>query len=316
VVTANQQVIGSDYPYYLGADFDRGYRSQRIRDLLAAQLATDPATGRGTVSVEDALAGQQDTRNPVAPVLVPYLLEARLPASYDDDGQRLLESWDLTQPAEGDQSAAAAYFNVVWRNLLHLTFADELPEDQRPDGGQRWMGVVTELLARPDDPWWDDVATDRVETRDDIVRAAMLQARDDLTADVSPSPNEWTWGRLHQLRLESSTLGRSGVGAVERLFNRGGWDLGGSGSAIDATFWDAREGFDVVTAPSMRMVVSLANLDDSRWVNLTGVSGHAFSPHYTDQTDLMVEGRTLPWAFSRKAVDDAGEDVLRLVPES
>ena len=45
----------------------------------------------------------------------------------------------------------------------------------------------------------------------------------------------------------------------------------------------------------MRMVVSLADFDDSRWINLTGVSGHPFSPHYTDQTDLWVAGETLPW---------------------
>ena len=41
----------------------------------------------------------------------------------------------------------------------------------------------------------------------------------------------------------------------------------------------------------MRMVVSLADLDDSRWVNLTGASGHAFDPHYADQTELWVDGR-------------------------
>ena len=48
----------------------------------------------------------------------------------------------------------------------------------------------------------------------------------------------------------------------------------------------------------MRMVVSLADLDDSRWINLTGVSGHPASSHYTDQTDLYVDGQTLPWAFT------------------
>ena len=34
VVTANQAVIGPDYPYRLTDDWDHGYRSQRIRDLL------------------------------------------------------------------------------------------------------------------------------------------------------------------------------------------------------------------------------------------------------------------------------------------
>ncbi len=309
VVTANQAVTGPDYPYFLGADFDRGYRSQRIRDLVEEQVADG-----GTVSVDDALATQRDVRNDWAATLVPHLVRPRLAATYDDDGQRLLDDWDLTQPADGPQSAAAAYFNVVWRNLLALTFDDELTGDQRADGGDRWIAAVGDLLERPDDPWWDDVTTDVVETRDDIVRTALLDARDELTSTVSPDPDDWTWGQLHRLELDSSTLGESGIAPVEHLFNRGGWEVGGGGSLVDATGWDAREGYEVATAPSMRMVVSLADLDDSRWINLTGVSGHAYHPHYADQTDLMVEGRTLPWAFSREAVEAAGEDTLTLVP--
>ncbi|WP_139984396.1 penicillin acylase family protein [Nocardioides litoris] len=310
VVTANQEVIGPDYAYDLGSDFDRGYRSQRIRDLLQTQL-----DGDGTVSVDDSLAVQRDTRNPVAPVLLPHLLAARLDPGYDDDGQRLLTRWDLSQPAEGEQSAAAAYFNVVWRDLLALTFHDELPRDLWPDGGQRWMGAVTDLLEAPDDPWWDDTTTDDVvERRDDIVARAMVDARDDLTRLVGPDPGEWTWGALHELRLESSSLGQSGIGLVERTFNRGGWESGGGPSAVDAAAWDAAEGYEVTNAPSMRMVVSLADWDDARWVNLTGVSGHAFHPHATDQTDLLVRGGSLPWPFTTAAVDAAADDRLRLVP--
>ena len=64
----------------------------------------------------------------------------------------------------------------------------------------------------------------------------------------------------------------------------------------------------------MRMVVSLADWDDARWVNLTGVSGHAFHPHATDQTDLIVRGETLAWPFTTAAVDAAADDRLRLVP--
>ena len=64
------------------------------------------------------------------------------------------------------------------------------------------------------------------------------------------------------------------------------------------------------------MVVSLADFDDSRWVNLTGVSGHAFDRHYVDQTDLWLEGRTLPWVSSRSAVADATDRTLTLRPTS
>jgi penicillin amidase len=212
-------------------------------------------------------------------------------------------------------SAAAAYYNVVWRNLLDLTFGDELTGDLRPDGGQRWFAVLTELLQLPDDRFWDDQETEEeVERRDDILRQALLDARDDLTALQSPNPDEWTWGGLHELELRHTTMGESGIDPVERLFNRGGWEVGGGGAIVDATYWDAREGFEVVAAPSMRMVVSLADLDDSRWINLTGVSGHAFNDHYTDQTELWVDGETLPWAFGRDAVEATVKDTLTLEP--
>ena len=307
VVTANQAVVDpADYPYFLTDDWDRGYRSERIRDRILDEFSEG-----GELSIEEMQDLQLDDRNPMAPVLTPYLLDVRLGRGYASAGQRLLTGWDFGQEAD---SAAAAYYNVTWRDLLALTFHDELPEDAWPDGGDRWMGVVERLLERPDSTWWDDVTTDEVETRDDIVRAALLQARDDLTALEAPHPEDWSWGAIHRLDLRSSTLGESGIGPVEALFNRGGWEVGGGTAAVDAASWDASEGFEVSTAPSMRMVVSLGDLDDSRWINLTGVSGHAFSEHYTDQTDLYVEGRSLPWAFSREAVLAAGADTLTLVP--
>ena len=64
--------------------------------------------------------------------------------------------------------------------------------------------------------------------------------------------------------------------------------------------------------PSMRMVVSLGDLDSSTWVNLTGASGHAFGAHYTDQTDLWAEGETLGWPFSREAVEEVARERLLL----
>ncbi|MDN4171608.1 penicillin acylase family protein [Nocardioides sp. SOB77] len=306
VVTANQAVVGPDYPYALTRDWDRGYRSQRIRDLLEEELDED-----GGLSVQEMLDVQLDDLNPMARTLVPHLLDIDLPHGYRSDGQRLLEGWDGSQPAD---SAAAAYYNVVWRTLLERTFHDELPEEVRPDGGQRWFAVVADLLDAPDDPWWDDVSTEVVERRDDVLRQALLDARDELTRLQSLHPEDWSWGGLHALELRSPTLGESGIGPVEALVNRGDWELGGGSSVVDATAWDAAEGYAVTSAPSMRMVVSLADLDASRWINLTGVSGHPASGHYTDQTDLWARGETIAWPFSSAAVEEAAEETLRLVP--
>ena len=305
VVTANQAVTDPDYPYHLTDedDWDHGYRAQRIRQAIQDE---------GELSVAEMAELQLDDRSAIAPTLVPHLLDVDIAGTYYSAGQEQLRTWDYSQAAD---SSAAAYFNVVWRNVLELTFHDDLAEDIWPDGGERWVAVMSGLLTRPADPWWDDVTTDDVvETRDDILLQAMRDARDELTRLQALEDDDWSWGRLHRLDLESQTLGQSGIGPVEALVNRGPWEAAGGGATVDATSWDAAEGYQVTSAPSMRMVVSMADFDQSRWVNLTGVSGHPFSAHYTDQTDLWAEGRTLPWVFSAQAVEDAAEDTLTLKP--
>jgi penicillin G amidase len=175
--------------------------------------------------------------------------------------------------------------------------------------------VLRTILDHPQSHWWDDTDTPTVkETRDEILADAMQDARDELTRVQSRDPARWSWGRLHRLTLVNPTLGDSGVGLVDRLFNRGPYEVGGGGGLVDATGWDAAEGYDVTAVPSMRMVVDLAHLDRSRWIQLTGSSGHAYHSHYTDQTEMWADGETLPWSFSRKAVARSTDDTLTLRP--
>jgi penicillin amidase len=175
--------------------------------------------------------------------------------------------------------------------------------------------VVSNLLRQPDSQWWDDADTEGViEDRDMILSQAMLDARDELTRRVALSPERWQWGRLHQLQLESQSLGQSGIGLVEALFNRGPFEVGGGNAAVDSTNWDAATGYDLTSTSSMRMVVDLDDLERSRWINLTGESGHIASGHYRDQTPLWVRGDTLAWPFSPAATRRATEDRLVLEP--
>ncbi len=304
VVTANQAVTDEEYPFYLGKSWAYGYRSERIAELLDR---------KEKFSVEDMAALQLDERNGFAPTLVPYLLDILMPSEYLGAGQRLLQRWDYQQSAD---SPAAAYYNATWKQILARTFHDELQPTIWPDGGGRWYEVMRRLLAEPNNAWWDDVTTEGVvESRDEILALAMADARDDLVRRQARRAVDWTWGHHHRLNLENQTLGQSEVGLVQWLFNRGGYEVGGGGEIVNATKWDAStDTYEVTASPSMRMVVSLGDFDDSRWINLTGASGHAFSGRYVDQTELWAAGETLPWRFSRRAVEGAADETLRLVP--
>ncbi len=311
IVTANNAVIGPDYPYHLTDDWDRGQRAARLVDLVAAASPLDAA---------GALTIDFDQRSPLADFLVPALLSVPLDGPDDGaarDAQALLEGWDGRESAN---SAAAAEFNAVWRHLLTLTFGDELaglPPEAQPNGGDRWIELVRRLVADPSNAWWDDVTTPAVrEDRDTILADALRDAADELRGSLGSNPGSWQWGRLHTLELRNASFGESGIGPIEWLFNRGPLELGGGTEIVDATSWSAADGYEVQLAPSMRMVVDLSDLDASRWINLTGASGHAFDGHYDDQSKLWARGETIAWPYGADAVAAATREVLTLQPRS
>ncbi|MBX6722061.1 MAG: penicillin acylase family protein, partial [Dactylosporangium sp.] len=304
IVTANQAVIGPQYQHLLTTEWAYGARSQRIYDLIEEAIAA-----RGRLDVADMQRMQMDNRNPLAPTLVPALLAVPLDG-FAARAQDLLRDWDHQQ---ADDSAPAAYFNAVWRHLLRRTF-DELPEAHRPDGGDRWFEVVRRLLAEPESAWWDSVDTPEVETAREILAAALVDAADELRASQGDNPARWRWGRMHTLTLENQSFGRSGIGPIEWLFNHGPAPVSGGSAIVNATGWNAGVGYRVTAVPSMRMIVDMADLDASRWIQLTGNSGHAFHPHYRDQFELWRTGQTLPWRWQRESIEKAATDTLLLRP--
>jgi len=318
IVTANQEVTSSATPF-LTTEWDYGFRSQRIHQRLAELKSVTPA---------DMASIQLDTRNLAAETLVKAFLSVTPTdengsgeATFTREAQDLLRGWDFTNPADDSRNAAAAaYYNAVWSNLLRLLFDDELPPDLQADGGDRWMQAVITLLDNPKSPWWDNKQTpDITEGRDEIIRQALVAARLELTKELGKDPDDWQWGKLHQLTLRSAVLGGDNLGGLSgsvlrAIFNRGGLEMPGGSSIVDANGWNAGVGYEVDWAPSMRMVVDLSDLDASTWVNQTGESGHPMSPHYSDQIDAWVEGRQYPWPFSRKAVQAAASDTLTLLP--
>ncbi|MFC4134392.1 penicillin acylase family protein [Hamadaea flava] len=306
VATANQAVIGPRYQHFLTSDWSYGYRSQRINDMIQATAKA------GKITLDDVQKMQFDNRNGFAPTLVPWL--ARTAPDAAKQAVRLLDGWDYQQP---EDSAAAAYYNAVWRNLLRLVF-DELGygDDGYPaDGGDRWFEVVRHLLDQPEAAWWDVKSTAGHETREQILAQAQADAVAELTEDQDKDPKKWRWGAMHTLTATHATFGTSGIGPIEWLFNHEKTGVSGGDSIVNATGWTAGEGYEVDAVPSMRMIVNLSNLDDSRWIQLTGNSGHAFATTYDDQYERWRTGQTLPFRFARASIDAATEHTLTLTTQ-
>jgi penicillin G amidase len=304
IATANNAAVGPDYPVMITRDWDAGYRANQITTRLQSLLKH----GKKITSA-DMSSIQADNYDANAATLAPLLVSLNLtgPAA---DAVDLLKGWNYHDDAD---SAAAAYFNVFWRNLLHDAFARKLPSSTPPAGGDRWFQVVDSLVRQPDSPWWTDEKLD-VNGLDAMLTYSAKKAATEAADLMGPDPSSWRWDSIHTLELTNASFGESGIAPIEWLFNRGPYPVAGASSVVNAVGWDASVGYQVNWVPSMRQVVDLSDFDASTWINLTGASGHAFHPNYVDQTPLWQTNKTRPWPFSAPAVKAATTNTLTLKP--
>jgi penicillin amidase len=305
IATANNQANPRDYPYLITKDWDYGQRAARIVGMIQS------APGKIDAAYIQSMHG--DSKNLNAETLVPILLSLKLDPELASVRDQFLASWDYQERAD---SVSAPLFETFWSNLLSDTFNDDLPKDYWPTGGDRWYEVMRNLVQQPNSPWWDDKDSESVvETRDDMFIRAFNEAVNQMQKDYGKDTAKWpAWGKVHTATFRNLTLGESGIGPIEALFNRGPFATSGGKSIVDATAWDVGESFEVVTLPSEREIVDLSNLDASLAVHTTGQSGHAFNKHYADMAPLWAEVQYYHMWWDQASVKADAESHLRLTP--
>ncbi len=308
IVTANNQVNPDDYPHLITQDWDYGFRAQEITDMLTK------APGKIDMAYIQKMQG--DNHNLNAESLLPVLDALNIQSGTPNQAKALdmLKNWNRYNDMD---SQPAAVFENFWWVLLQKTFNDEaIPEKYQPAGGDRWYQVLRNTIPQPNSQWWDDKSTkEKVETRDDIFQAAFAEAVTKLEKDYSSDTGKWpTWGALHTVTFANQSLGKSGIGPIENLLNRGPFQTAGGSAIVNATGWDVGTSFQVNWLPSMRMIVDMSNLDNSITVHTTGESGHIDNPHYIDMADLWRNIQYYPMHWNQDSVKADAEGHLTLVP--
>ena len=301
IATANNAVVGPDYPYLITYQWSYGYRAQRVVDLLQG--------APGSIDIPYIQQMQGDNMDLMAEVLLPVLMSVPLDDPALENAGGLLSGWDGQLKMD---SAPAALYMAFWRNLLELTFTDELPEFYSVGVESGAKEITRNLVAQPESAWWDNQNTPETETRDDIFAAAFSAGYNEMRSLQGKEPADWAWGDMHTITFYNQVM--SSFPFISNAFNRGPYPTAGGSAIVNATGWDAALPYEVDWLPSMRMIVDLGDLTNSLVVNTTGQSGHPYHPHYIDQSDLWrnIQYRRMLW--DRANVEADSEGYLRLVP--
>ncbi|HET6443066.1 MAG TPA: penicillin acylase family protein [candidate division Zixibacteria bacterium] len=308
IATANNLQVRDDaYLYDLGYFQDRGQRAERITQLIEGH--------GGLLSIEDLQHIHTDNASVGAQEIMPYLENIEFDDPDVSSARDQLVDWDSQMLMDSPEAALFAFF---WTHLLNETYNDQLPDDLHVSGSNIDVDSMYHLLHEEDNPWWDDPRTSTVvELRDEILERSFVLAYEDGVEQIGEDLAEWRWGDLHQITYRNATLGNSGIGLIEDLFNRGPFPTSGSNAdVIQKTCWAAGRSFDVGCIPALRQVIDLGDLSRSTMVHNLGQSGHPMDEHYDDFIDPWRFFEYHPSNWDRVDAEAGNSDLLILEPKS
>jgi len=298
--TANEFNLPEGYPAEqrkVSFEWSDPSRANRLKSVLGAN---------DHVSLADSMALQADDYSMQA-VRATALL-APLASSDPEVAQALviLKAWDGHERV--DSTAAAIAEVWVNKHLGRMAVEQTTPAAARALVGSGQPNAVISYLEAPDAA----LGADPKAARDALLLASLKSALGELRQRLGPDMNTWTWGRLHHALFvpaaaavaDAETRAQMTVGPLEVP--------GGAASPRAQTY--RMSDFNVISGASVRMVMDVGDWDNSRVINTPGQSGDPLSSHYRDLFPLWAAGQYVPLVYSRGAVEQAAELVLKVEP--
>lgn len=286
IASANQRIVGREYPIYLSELFEPPYRADRAKAFLG--------TGKHSVATMRDL--QNDSRSFWAEKIVDNYL-GRI-----DDYQRpnarfammILRGWN------GDMAHYRIEPSVFYLFLYHYvekTFKTKLGQELGALLLERFTMpalAIEKIISRAESYWFGDTDAHA------IIEDALDDAIADLTQRFGSDSDQWQWGRIHQ-RTHYHALGD--LPGIGRLFNIGPRPASGDGTTTSSGILRFSEPFDQFGGADARLIIDLADWEACRWILATGQSATPLSPYYHDQFELLMAGQDRPWHFERCEIE-------------
>jgi len=307
IVTANNQIAGEDYPFYIGALWESPSRAERIREIL---------NSREKFSAEDFQRLQMDDASPLARFVTNSVVKAvATDFTLPPEIRVLVDTLKQWNHHMDEKSAAAAVYNVFFVRFLHNLFADEMGDPlfriyaDLPNVSDR---VVETLLRRGESSWFDDITTpDRVESLVDILRKSLVEAREELVRRLDRDPANWTWGDLHTVSFKHPLADAFPLKSTLQL-RLGPYPIGGCATTINKQEYSYANPYASLAGPSTRQIVDFANPRRTYSVIPTGQSGQPFHRHFRDQVELWRKGQYRTVLMDSSEIAKACQEILTL----
>lgn len=293
IATANNRIVGRDYPYTLTRDWRTPYRARRIVERIQSGTPN---------TVDQSLAVQADTFSYADAIFARTVVEiAKAQGDAAPEWHELVqrfEGWDARSEATSRvMPLAAAMRDAFARRVLVAALGQD-----RADSYMRWPSspIFVDFLVEDRPAEWLPADT---PSYDALLLAAYRDAKATLTAKAGADETQWEWGRIADPIVFLHPL--AGVPNISNLFAVAPMPqhTGGGGTTVNAGAF-----------VSMRLIVDLSDWDNTRQGLALGQSGDPRSPHWADQLEDWRKVAPAKLPFTESAIASATVRHTLLVP--
>lgn len=275
VFSANQITVSRGYPYYVGWDYESGFRADQIYQTLSTSHGVNLS-----LMVDLQLSVHDYSTN----VFLKPLLGALAEAGYTDTPEyEALSTWNGDM--DTNSTAATIYYfwleNYVeyvfgpWLHYYNITAQEGLGSASFFLGADDYYhGPLIEDLENwtvnyTDIQWFSNPITHSHANASVDMVAAYQETIENLTAKLGAYSDSWAWGHVHT-RVLTSFFGVSAMN-TEQL------PAGGDGNTVDASY-----GLESDFGPSWRMIVNMSDPVSAIGIYPGGATESPVSPYYSN----------------------------------
>ena len=294
IVTANQRIVGTDYPYFLTHSWAQPYRARRIFELLKQKpkLTTDDFRRiQGDVYSIGHVSFAHETSKILRPRLKPD--EAKLAELLD-----AFDRWDGLVKTDSRVAPVLQQMRAAFRSrILTAALGNDLVKIYQ---WSNFDTTIDRVIAEQPKDWLPKEFISYA----DLLRACYDDARKVLTKNLGEDESKWTWGDAVKVNFRHPLAAAPMIGLQ---FTIAPLPQNGSGG-LAATV-------NVGANVSMRFIADTSNWDQTQHGITLGESGLPSSPHWSDQLAdwRAVTPRVFP--FSEAAIAKATKETIIFEPK-
>ncbi len=282
-------------------------RAARITQLLSSKEKW---------GLEDLKKIQTDVKSISSPALISTISEVldkkeNSMAPLEKKAYAELKKWNCRFDVN---STGAGIFYFTSYQILKGAVADEMgdAEFEVYCGTEAHWSFLKALIADPKMKCWDDIRTQKAETRDDIIIKSFSAAVADLNDRYGKNISSWTWGKIHKIEY-IHPIGR--MKPMNLIFNIGPYPAPGEANVINMMMSSfGRQDYRVYLVPSTRRLIDYADLSKSYSILPSGNSGNFMSSNYSDQVGMYLKGEYRVLNFTDSQISSNQKNILVFTP--